>query len=319
MIAHGKEIKVFTGNANPAFAQGVCDALGIKLGQCEVKAFSDGEISVTINETVRGCDAFVVQSTCVPVNDNLMELLIMVDALKRSSAGRITAVIPYYGYARQDRKAKARDPISAKLVANLLVAAGADRVLTMDLHAPQIQGFFDIPVDHLVGNPAFVKYYLKKFDDHREEMVVVSPDVGSVSRARAFAQKMGMSLAIVDKRRQKANSSEVMNIIGDVKDKHVILLDDMVDTGGSLCHAADALVKIGGAKDVTACATHGVLSGKALDNINSSVLDQVIFLNTVPAKPNVDCDKIKYISVARMFAEAISHIFMETSVSTLFN
>ena len=258
MIAHGKKIKVFTANANPAFAQGMCDALGIPLGGCEVKAFSDGEISVTLTETVRGCDVFMVQSTCAPVNNNLMELLIMIDALKRSSAGRITAVIPYYGYARQDRKAKSRDPISAKLVANLLVAAGADRILTMDLHAPQIQGFFDIPVDHLIGNPAFVKYYLEKFPENREEMVVVSPDVGSVSRARAFAQKMGMSLAIVDKRRQKANSSEVMNVIGDVKGRECILFDDMVDTAGSLCNAAKALKEIGGAKRVWACASHGV-------------------------------------------------------------
>ncbi|MBE6954626.1 MAG: ribose-phosphate pyrophosphokinase [Ruminococcaceae bacterium] len=318
MIAHGKEIKVFTGNANPAFAQGVCDALGIKLGQCEVKAFSDGEISVTINETVRGCDAFVVQSTCVPVNDNLMELLIMVDALKRSSAGRITAVIPYYGYARQDRKAKARDPISAKLVANLLVAAGADRVLTMDLHAPQIQGFFDIPVDHLVGNPAFVKYYLKKFDDHREEMVVVSPDVGSVSRARAFAQKMGMSLAIVDKRRQKANSSEVMNVIGDVRDRECILFDDMVDTAGSLCNAAKALKEIGGAKKVYACASHGVLSGPALERIESSELEELMLLNTIPMPERYTGKKIRQLDVSPMFAEAISRIYKEVSISSLF-
>ena len=327
MIAHGKDIKIFTGNSNPELAKEICKELGIPLGNSEVGRFSDGENFASIYETVRGSDVFVVQSTCsfekdgklYSVNDALMELLIMIDALKRASAGRITAVIPYFGYARQDRKTKPRDPISAKLVANLITRAGADRVLTMDLHANQIQGFFDIPVDNLLGSPIFVEHFLRKFAAVHEDTMVVSPDVGSVARARAFAQKLEMPMAIVDKRRQKANSSEVMNIIGDVKDKHVILLDDMVDTGGSLCHAADALVQIGGAKDVTACATHGVLSGKALANITNSVLDQVIFLNTVPAKPGADCDKIKYISVARMFAEAISHIFMETSVSTLFN
>ena len=222
------------------------------------------------------------------------------------------------GYARQDRKAKARDPISSKLVANMLTAAGADRVLTMDLHANQIQGFFDIPVDNLLGSPIFVEHFTHKFEDVHDETIVVSPDVGSVARARAFAQKLNMPLAIVDKRRQKANSSEVMNIIGDVKDKHVILLDDMVDTGGSLCHAAKALVEIGKAKDVTACASHGVLSGPAIQRIQESVLDQVIFLDTIPPKPGTKCDKIKYLSVAHMFAEAISHVYMETAVSPLF-
>ena len=318
MISHGKDIKVFCGNANQPLAAEICQMMGTKLGESEVKSFADGEVSVSLYETVRGSDVFVVQSTCKPVNDNLMELLVMIDALRRASAGRITAVIPYFGYARQDRKAKARDPISAKLVANMITAAGADRVLTMDLHASQIQGFFDIPVDNLLGNPIFVDYYAKKFGDKCEDMMVVSPDVGSVARARAFAQKLDMPMAIVDKRRQKANSSEVMNIIGEVKDKHVILLDDMVDTGGSLCHAAKALVELGGAKDVTACASHGVLSGPAIQRINDSVLDEVIFLNTIPAKPGVDCPKIKYISVAHMFAEAISHIYMETSVSPLF-
>ena len=327
MIAHGKDIKIFTGNSNPALAAEICKELGIPLGNSEVGSFSDGENFASIYETVRGSDVFVVQSTCAfvkdgkqyTVNDALMELLIMIDALKRASAGRITAVIPYFGYARQDRKTKPRDPISAKLVANLITRAGADRVLPMDLHANQIQGFFDIPVDYLLGSPIFVDHFFRKYVAVHDETMVVSPDVGSVARARAFAQKLEMPMAIVDKRRQKANSSEVMNIIGDVKDKHVILLDDMVDTGGSLCHAADALVEIGGAKSVTACATHGVLSGKALQNITNSALEEVIFLNTVPAKPGMDCDKIKYISVAHMFAEAISHIFMETSVSTLFN
>ena len=319
MISHGKDIKVFCGNANQPLAAEICQMMGTKLGESEVKSFADGEVSVSLYETVRGSDVFVVQSTCKPVNDNLMELLVMIDALRRASAGRITAVIPYFGYARQDRKAKARDPISAKLVANMITAAGADRVLTMDLHASQIQGFFDIPVDNLLGNPIFVDYYAKKFGDKCEDMMVVSPDVGSVARARAFAQKLHMQLAIVDKRRQKANSSEVMNIIGDVTDKHVILLDDMVDTGGSLCGAAKALVEVGGAKSVTACASHGVLSGPAIQRIEDSVLDEVIFLDTIPARPEVKCAKIKYLSVAEMFAEAIERIYEEISVSKLFN
>ena len=326
MIAHGKDIKVFTGNSNPQLAKDICKELGIPLGSSEVGAFSDGENFASIYETVRGSDVFVVQSTCSfvdegkpgTVNDSLMELLIMIDALKRASAGRITAVIPYFGYARQDRKTKPRDPISAKLVANLITTAGADRVLTMDLHANQIQGFFDIPVDNLLGSPIFVEHFTQKYASCHDDTMIVSPDVGSVARARAFAQKLNMPLAIVDKRRQKANSSEVMNIIGDVRDKHVILLDDMVDTGGSLCHAAKALVEIGGARDVTACASHSVLSGPAIQRIMDSVLDEVIFLNTIPAKPGIQCPKIKYISVAHMFAEAISHIYMETSVSPLF-
>ena len=318
MIAHGKDIKIFSGNSNPKLALDICKKLGTQMGNAEVGTFSDGEKSVSIYETVRGSDVFVVQSTCSPVNDNLMELLIMIDAMRRASAGRVTAVIPYFGYARQDRKTKPRDPISAKLVANLITRAGADRVLTMDLHANQIQGFFDIPVDNLLGSPLFVSECFRKFAAVQDDTMVVSPDVGSVARARAFAQKLNMPLAIVDKRRQKANSSEVMNIIGDVKDKHVILLDDMVDTGGSLCHAAKALVDIGGAKDVTAVATHGLLSGPAVQRISESVMDEVVFLDTIPPKPGVKCDKIRYISVAHMFAEAISHIYEETSVSRLF-
>jgi ribose-phosphate pyrophosphokinase len=326
MIAHGKDIKVFTGNSNPQLAKDICRVLGIPLGNSEIGSFSDGENFASIYETVRGSDVFVVQSTCSfekdgkpgTVNDALMELLIMIDALKRASAGRITAVIPYFGYARQDRKTKPRDPISAKLVANLISKAGADRVLTMDLHANQIQGFFDIPVDNLLGSPIFVDHFLKKFADCHDDTMVVSPDVGSVARARAFAQKLSMPLAIVDKRRQKANSSEVMNIIGEVEGKNVILLDDMVDTGGSLCHAAKALVEIGNANSVTACATHGVLSGPAIRRISESALDEVVFLDTIPPKPGVQCDKIHYISVANLFAEAISHIYMETSVSPLF-
>ena len=318
MISHGKDVKVFTGNANPKLANEICKLMGTKLGEAEVGTFSDGEIFVSLYETVRGSDVFVVQSTCGNVNNNLMELLIMVDALKRASAGRITAVIPYFGYARQDRKAKARDPITAKLVANMITAAGADRVLTMDLHAAQIQGFFDIPVDNLAGNPIFVDYYAKKFGADCENMMVVSPDVGSVARARAFAQKLHMNLAIVDKRRQKANSSEVMNIIGDVRDKKVILFDDMVDTAGSICGAAQALVELGGATEVIACASHGVLSGPAIECIEKSAIKEMVFLDTIPARPNVQCDKIKYVSVAHMFAEAIERIYEEVSVSKLF-
>ena len=319
MIAHGKDIKIFSGNSNPELAKAICAKLGLPLGSSETKTFSDGESSVSIYETVRGSDVFVIQSTCMPVNDNLMDLLIMIDALKRASAGRITAVIPYFGYARQDRKTKPRDPISAKLVANLITRAGADRVLTMDLHANQIQGFFDIPVDNLLGAPLFVDYFHEKFADVHNETIIVSPDVGSVARVRAFAQKMDMPMAIVDKRRQKANSSEVMNIIGDVRDKHVILLDDMVDTGGSLCHAAEALVTIGGARDVVAAASHGVLSGPAIQRIEDSCIKELFFLNTIPASEDaLKCSKIKYVNVADVFAEAISRIFNETSVSPLF-
>ena len=316
MIAHGKEIKVFTANSNVSFARGICMELGLDLGDSTVTAFADGEVSVSINETVRGCDVFVIQSTCKPVNNNLMELLIMIDACKRASAGRITAVIPYFGYARQDRKAKGRDPISAKLVANMIEAAGADRVLTMDLHASQIQGFFDIPVDNLLGNPIFVKYYMDKFPDH-EDMVVVSPDVGSVARSRTFANKMGMGLAIVDKRREKANQCEVMNIIGDVKGKRCLLFDDMVDTAGSLCNAAKAISEIGGATEVYACATHGVLSGPANERIANSCIKELTLLNTIPALEGA-CDKINYIDVSPVFADAIQRIYEENSMSVLF-
>ena len=318
MISRGKDIKVFSGNANPKLAADICKYIGIKLGESEVGCFSDGETYASIYETVRGSDVFLIQSTCMPVNDNLMELLIMIDAMRRASAGRITAVIPYFGYARQDRKAKSRDPISAKLVANMLTAAGADRVLTMDLHAAQIQGFFDIPVDVLLGNPIFVDYYAKKFGDRCEEMMVVSPDVGSVARARTFAQKLHMNLAIVDKRRQKANQCEVMNVIGDVKGKDCILFDDMVDTAGSLCNAAKAVVEVGGAKSVYACASHAVLSGPAIERVNSSNITELAFLDTIPAIDPAKSDKIKYLTVAPMFAEAIERIYQEISVSKLF-
>ena len=318
MISHGKDIKVFCGNSNPKLAQDICKMMGTKLGEAEVKRFADGEVSVSLYETVRGSDVFVVQSTCKPVNDSLMELLVMIDALRRASAGRITAVIPYFGYARQDRKAKSRDPISAKLVANMITAAGADRVLTMDLHAAQIQGFFDIPVDNLLGGPTLCDYYAKKFGDKCEDMVVVSPDVGSVARARAFAQKLHMNLAIVDKRRQKANQCEVMNVIGDVAGKDCILFDDMVDTAGSLCNAAKAIVEVGGANHVFACASHGVLSGPAIERINSSVITEVAFLDTIPAIDPALSEKVKYLTVAPMFSEAIERIFQEVSISKLF-
>lgn len=316
MISHGKNIKIFSGNSHPALAMQIASALGLPIGKAAISTFADGEISVSISESVRGSDVFLVQSTCGPVNNNLMELLIMIDACRRASAGRITAVIPYFGYARQDRKAKGRDPISAKLVANMIEAAGADRVLTMDLHASQIQGFFDIPVDNLLSNPVFVKYYMSKFE-HPEEMVVVSPDVGSVARSRTFANKMGMNLAIVDKRREKANQCEVMNVIGDVKDKKCILFDDMVDTAGSLCNAAKAIVEIGGATEVYACATHGVLSGPANERIANSCIKELTFLNTIPPLEGA-CSKIKYLDVSPIFADAIQRIYEENSMSVLF-
>jgi ribose-phosphate pyrophosphokinase len=311
--------KIFAGNANRPLAEAIAERLGTKLGSAEVKRFSDGEVCVTTNESVRGCDVFIVQSTSKPVNDHLMELLIMIDAFKRASAGRITAVIPYFGYARQDRKARARDPISAKLVADLMTAAGTDRVLTMDLHASQIQGFFDIPVDNLLGNPIFVDYYAKKFGEKAEEMVVVSPDVGSVARSRAFAQKLHMNLAIVDKRRPKANLSEVMHVIGDVEGKDCILFDDMVDTAGSLCGAAKAIVEVGGAKSVYACASHGVLSGPAIDRLEQSNIKELALLDTIPAHPEAARARIKYLTVAPMFAEAIERTYQEISIAKLFN
>ncbi|MCI6296445.1 MAG: ribose-phosphate pyrophosphokinase [Eubacteriales bacterium] len=320
MITYGENIKIFCGNSSPEFAKNICKDLGVDLGKAEVKTFADGEASVSLLETVRGADVFLVQSTCKPVNDHLMELLVMCDACRRASAGRITAVIPYFGYARQDRKAKSRDPISAKLVANMITAAGADRVLTMDLHAAQIQGFFDIPLDHLLGNPTFVDYYLAKFPEteyNHDDFVVVSPDVGSVGRARAFAAKVHMGLAIVDKRRQKANVCEVMNVIGDVKGKTCILFDDMVDTAGSLCNAAKALTEQG-AKEVYACATHGVLSGPAYDRIEESPIKEMVFLNTIPEVRNTASGKLKFLDVSHVFARAIEHIHGGTSIADLF-
>lgn len=319
MISHGKEIKVFSGNSNPELAKAICAHLFKELGECSCSNFADGECSISVHEPVRGADVFIVQSTCKPVNDNLMELLVMIDAMRRASAGRITAVIPYFGYARQDRKAKSRDPISAKLVANLITAAGADRVLTMDLHAAQIQGFFDIPVDNLFGAPLFAKHYLDIYGKGNDDVMVVSPDVGSTARARNFSLKLGSNMAIVDKRRERANQSEVMNIIGNVEGKTCILLDDMVDTAGSLCGAAKAIVEIGGAKEVYACASHGVLSGPAIDRINDSAIKELLLLDTIPYPVDRQpSDKIRYMSVAPVFAEAIQRVYEEMSISNLF-
>lgn len=318
MGIHGNTIKVFSCNSNRPLANDIAQVLSLKLGKSETGAFSDGEISISVGESVRGADVFVVQSTSSPVNDNLMELILICDAFRRASAAQITAVIPYFGYARQDRKAKSHDPISAKVVADMIAAAGADRVLTMDLHAPQIQGFFTIPVDHLLGVPLLVPYFLKNIPDIKENVVVVSPDFGSVTRARNFAQRIGAPIAIIDKRRQKANSCEVMNIIGDVKDKTVIIVDDMVDTAGTLCNAAKAVLEIGGAKEVYACATHGVLSGPALERIESSVLKELVLLDTI-AQPKEKCiEKIKFLSTGNVFAEAIERIYEDKPLSSLF-
>ena len=322
--SHARQaFKIFSGNSNSPLAEEIATALGARLGASELSQFSDGECSVSINESVRGSDLFIVQSTSEPVNDNLMELLIMIDAFKRASAGRITAVIPYFGYARQDRKAKARDPISAKLVANLLTVAGADRVLTMDLHASQIQGFFDIPVDHLLGANTLAAYFKRRIKhDMREnkEYVIVSPDVGSVARARKFSQKLGdIPIAIVDKRRPKANVSEVMNIIGDVEGKHCILLDDMVDTAGTLCQAAGALLEKGKAANVCAAATHGVLSGPAIERLSKSPISEFVVMDTIAIPEEKRIEKIKVLSVASVFAEAIERIYEELPVSTLFS
>ena len=320
MISHGKEIKVFSGNSNRPLAEDVAAHLYKSLGSINTSQFSDGECSVSVFEPVRGKDVFIVQSTCKHVNDNLMELLIMIDAMRRASAGRVTAVIPYFGYARQDRKAKSRDPISAKLVANLITAAGADRLLTMDLHADQIQGFFDIPVDNLRGSHLFIKHFVNMFGKGNENVMVVSPDVGSTARVRQFSHKLGVNMAIVDKRREKANQSEVMNIIGNVEGKTCILLDDIVDTAGSLVGAAKAIKEIGGAKEVYACVTHGVLSGPALQRIEESCIKELLLLDTIPfPKDKVQSEKIKYLPTAPVFSEAIRRIYEEVSISNLFD
>lgn len=321
MVSRGKDIKIFSGNSNQPLAMAMAETLGIPLGKSEVGTFSDGEIAVNILETVRGSDVYVVQSTSQPVNTNLMELLIMIDAFRRASAGRITAVIPYYGYARQDRKNKARDPITAKLVADLIVKAGSDRVLTMDLHAPQIQGFFDVPVDHMVGIPILSPYFekmLAKDKDLREHLVAMSPDLGSVNRARAFAERLDVPLAIVDKRRPKPNSSEIMHIIGDIVGKDVLIVDDMIDTAGTLVNAAEEVIKRG-ARSVSACATHPVLSGPALERITNSSLKEVVVLDTIYLPPEKLIPKIRVLTCANVLAAAVDRIYKEQPVSILFN
>jgi len=308
-------LKIFTGNANPALAQEICQALGMELGRAMVRQFSDGEIYLQIKENVRGKDVFIVQPTCTPVERNLMELLLMMDALKRASAERITAVLPYYGYARQDRKDKPRVPISARLVAALLETAGASRLLALDLHAAQIQGFFDIPVDHLFAMPVLIEYFKAL---NIPNMTVVSPDAGGVERARAFAKRLSSPLAIIDKRREEANVAEVMNVVGDVAGRHCLLVDDLIDTAGTLVKGAEALMKKGAA-GVSACATHAVLSGPALSRIEASSLQHVVFTNSIPlSKEARKSHRIKSLSIAKLLAEAIRSIHEETSVSVLF-
>ncbi len=308
-------IQLIAGNSNSGLAKEIADFLGVPLAEATVSNFSDGEIHVQINDNVRGSDVFVLQSTCTPVNNNIMELLLITDALKRASAARITAVMPYYGYARQDRKAAPRVPISARLVADLLEVAGIDRLLTIDLHAGQIQGFFDIPVDHLYAAPVIVDYVKKEYQN---DLVIVSPDAGGVERARAFAKRLNASLAIIDKRREKANVSQVMHVIGNVNGKNAILLDDMIDTAGTITQGAAALKENGAKKIVAACA-HAVLSGPALDRINDSALEEIIVTNTIPMDSNIEkCKKLTVLSVASLLGDAIRRIHEETSVSSLF-
>lgn len=308
-------IKVISGSSHRGLAQEVVDCLGIAMCDTTITTFSDGEIMIQINENVRGTDAFVIQSTCPPVNDNIMKLLLIIDALKRASAGRITAVIPYYGYARQDRKVQPRVPISSKLIADLITAAGANRVLAVDLHAGQIQGFFNIPVDHLYASPVLLDYIRER---NFRDLVIVSPDAGGVERARAFAKRLQCSLAIVDKRREVANVSQVMNVIGDVKGRDTLLLDDMIDTAGTTTQAALAL-KEHGAHRVFAASTHAVLSGPAIDRINSSVIEEVIVVNTIPLDSKKEkCSKLRVLSIAPLLAEAIKRIHEESSISSLF-
>lgn len=308
-------MKIFSGNANMRLTEKICESMCVPVGACDLGTFSDGEINVNIAETVRGIDVFIVQPTCNPVNHNLMEILILIDAVKRASAGRINAVIPYYGYARQDRKAKAREPITAKLVADLLTVAGAERIITMDLHAPQIQGYFNIPVDHLSGVPILAEYFK---DIIGEDTVIVSPDLGGVTRVRNFAHILDLPIAIIEKRRPKANVSEVMNVIGDIKDKNVILVDDIVDTAGTITKAASVLKNFG-AKKVYACATHGVLSGPAIERIQESDIETFVITDTIPLSEEKQIDKIKVVSVAPLFAEAINRIHNNESVSKLFD
>jgi ribose-phosphate pyrophosphokinase len=312
-----RDFKVFAGNSNPGLAHRICEYLKRPLGKAEVGRFSDGEIHVEIGENVRGHDVFILQSTCPPANDHLMELLIMCDALKRASAGSITAVMPYYGYARQDRKVAPRTPITAKLIADLLEVAGAGRVVSMDMHAGQIQGFFNIPSDHLYGSPVFLEDLRKRFPDS-QELVIVSPDAGGVERARAYSKRLNTGLAIIDKRRPRPNSSEVMNLIGDVAGKDAVLIDDMVDTAGTLTQAAAAL-KAKGARRVVAYAVHPILSGPAIQRITDSVLEEVVFTDTVPLSPSAQaCSKIRVLTTERLFGEAIARIHRADSLSSLF-
>ena len=309
------KIKIFSGNSNRLLVEEMCDFINVPIGKASVKTFSDGEIAVEIQENVRGKHVFIVQSTCSPVNDNLMELLIMIDAMKRASAGLITAVIPYYGYARQDRKAAPRTPITAKLTADLITAAGATRVLSMDLHAGQIQGFFNIPVDHIYAMPISLQYIKENMGD---DIVVVSPDAGGVERARAFAKRLGSSLAIIDKRRTGPNVAEVMHIIGDVEGRVVLIVDDMVDTAGTLTQAAKALAE-NGAKKICASCTHPVLSGPAIERISNSHIEEMVVTNSIPlSEEGQKCDKITVLSVAPLLGEAIKRIHSDDSVSSLF-
>lgn len=314
MPIFNRKLKIFSGNANLHLAEEIAEYLGVSVGEAKVSRFSDGEIHVKINESVRGADVFVIQPTCDPVNDNIMELLIMIDALKRASARRITAVIPYYGYARQDRKARARDPITSKLLANLITASGASRVITMDLHAGQIQGFFDIPVDHLPGVPILAEYFTSK---NIEDAIVVSPDLGGVTRSRDMAERIGASIAIIDKRRPEPNVAEIMNIIGDVNGKTVVMIDDIIDTAGTITQGAQALLERG-AKEIYACCTHGVLSGPAIERLQKSPIKEVIVTNTIPLPEHKAFDKIKVLSVAPLLGEAIIRIHEDLSVSKLF-
>lgn len=306
---------IFSGNSNPVLSQKICEYINIPLGGEKVKRFSDGEIQIEIDENVRSKDIFVIQSICSPVNDNLVELLLMLDALKRASANRITAVIPYYGYARQDKKVAPRVPISAKLVADILTVAGATRIITMDLHAGQIQGFFNIPVDNLFAAPVIIDYIIKKFNN---DLVIVSPDAGGVERARAFAKRLNAGLAIIDKRRDAPNQAKAMAVIGDVADKVVVILDDMVDTAGTLVEAAGAIMK-NGAREVHASCSHPVLSGPAIQRIEDSVLKSLVVTDTIPLKENaIDCNKIKVLSISKLIGEAIIRSFKGDSVTSLF-
>lgn len=311
------KLKVFSGDANKDFAEAICEDLGIPLGKMTLKTFSDGETNLVIDETVRGCDVYFVQPTCKPVNDNLMQLLIMIDAAKRASAKSINAVVPYYGYARQDRKTKGREPISAKLVADLITTAGADRVITMDLHAGQIQGYFDIPLDHLTAGQALAKYF-KPLVKEKGNFVVVSPDLGGVTRARTFSNYLNLPIAIIEKRRPKDNVSEVMNIIGDIEGKNCIIIDDIIDTAGTITNAAAALIEKG-ANEVYITASHGVLSGPALDRIKDSVVEKCVITDTIPLEPGVEVANIDVVSVAGTFAKAIKNIQTNESVSSLFD